>query len=245
METVVHETEYGPCPYLEGRVWRVEEFDAPVFDPNIYEALLAEGWRRSGSIFYRARCRDCALCIPLRLDIESFEPSKSQRRLERINADIAGTLRAADFSTERYELYRRYSSVVHHAEEVPEPLARASYASFLLGGPLGSTGIIEYRDGKGALVATGYVDLLPGGLSSVYFAYDPAESRRSLGTWSVLRELALARRLGKRYYYLGFWVPGSPKMDYKANFHPFQYARDGAWRPSADRREALTAMGLP
>jgi arginyl-tRNA--protein-N-Asp/Glu arginylyltransferase len=154
------------------------------------------------------------------------------------------------FSEERYELYLRYLRAKHGAGEGPDPLRRASYASFLLGGALRdergrpAAAIVEYRRaGSGRLLANGYVDILPGGLSSVYFAFDPSESRRSLGTWSVAKELELAKALGKRFYYLGFWVPGSPKMDYKAGFRPFEYASSGAWLPARDRGEAAAAVG--
>ena len=232
-------TDYGACPYITGRLWRVEEFASRSFDPSEYEAMLASGWRRSGPVFYRDVCPGCGLCTPIRLDSEHFEPSSSQRRLVRINADLEPRLCAATFSEERYALYRRYVRHKHAADDGPESLARASYASFLLGGPLGSSAIVEYRNPEGFLVATGYVDILPGGISSVYFAFEPSESRRSLGTWSVLREMALAMELGKRYYYLGFWVPGAAKMDYKSRFRPFELGIDGRWVPARDREEAL------
>jgi len=232
----------------------VQEFSASALDPSVYETLLAEGWRRSGSTFYRDVCAGCRLCVPIRLDSSSFSPSRSQRRAARLNADVSVEAVAPTFSEERYRLYRAYLGARHRPEGdgLPphgEDFERASYEAFLLGSPLfdsvgeDASRIVEYRDGAGTLLATGYVDVLPGGLSSVYFAFDPAESRRSLGTWSVLRELDLARELGKRYYYLGFWVPGSPKMDYKASFRPFERAHAGAWVPERDRAEALAELG--
>jgi len=242
MRIDTRESDYGPCPYLEDRRWRVREFAAAAMAPAVYEAILAEGWRRSGEVFYRDVCPGCRSCVPLRLDAESFAPSRSQRRLLRVNADVEARLVDATFSEERFALYREYCRVRHGAHPSPEAEARAAYAAFLLDGPLGSSKIVEYRDGDGALLATGYVDLLPGGLSSVYFAFDPSAGGRSLGTWSVMRELALARELGRRYYYLGFWVPLSPKMDYKASFRPFEYAWEGEWRPAAGRGEVLDVL---
>ncbi len=253
MQIDLRERDYGPCPYLEDRRWRVQEFSAAFLEPGLYEALLAEGWRRSGATFYRDVCPGCRLCVPIRLDSLTFTPSRSQRRVARLNEDIGVEVVEADFSEERFALYRSYVRARHSAgreeagaEDVE--IERASYAAFLLGGPLrgeagGGSRIVEYRDAAGSLVATGYVDFLPDGLSSVYFAFEPGEARRSLGTWSVLRELELAREAGKRYYYLGFWVPGSPKMDYKASFRPFERAADGSWILASDRREALAAMG--
>lgn len=197
--------------------------------------------------FYRNLCSACRLCVPIRLDAETFVPSKSQRRLERVNADLSVELLPVQATEERFELYESYRRARHaKAEAAPgpaDPGAFASYSSFLLESPLPTTMITDYRLPDGKLAATGYVDVLPEGLSSVYFAFDPGLSARSIGTWSVLRELRLARTMGKRWYYLGFWVPGSPKMDYKARFEPFEYALDGSWSGPVSRKEALLAMG--
>ncbi|MGO8696055.1 MAG: arginyltransferase [Rectinemataceae bacterium] len=244
MEISVRERIYGRCPYLEDRLWRVEEFTVSSFEPEIYEALLARGWRRSGFSFYRTICPDCDLCMPIRLDNEIFLPSRSQRRLLRVNADLRVEVVAPSFSDERYELYRRYLRFKHHAAEEADSAARLSYASFLLEGPLDTSAIVEYRNSEGRLLATGYADFLPGGISSVYFAFEPDQARRSLGTWSVLREAALARESGRRYYYLGFWVPGAAKMDYKANFAPFEVARHGHWQFRRNRDAAIAEPGL-
>lgn len=222
----------GPCPYLPGRSWRVEGFHARSLAPAAYESLLAAGFRRSAFLFYRNACPGCSLCIPLRLVEGQPKLGRNARRLERRNADLSLSLLPGDFSEERYELYARYVAARHREEDEAPPPTRESYAAFLLGGPLGGGLVSEYRDGSGKLVATGYLDELPGGLSSVYFAFDPEESERSVGTWSMLAELELAASLGMSYYYLGFWVPGSPKMGYKARFAPFEYAREGSWRPA-------------
>lgn len=232
---------HGPCPYLGGRTWISEEFAAGSFPPSLYESLLAEGFRRSGVVFYRNRCPGCSSCVPIRLDAGRFEPGRSKRRLARRNAAIAVELLPATFSPERFELYRRYTAA-RHAEGGERQDSRAPYESFLIRNPLGTGAIAEYRLPDGRLAATGYLDVLPEGLSSVYFAFDPGLSSLSLGTWSVGRELELAASLGKRWYYLGFWVPGSPKMDYKGDFGPFEYARDGEWIPVAGR-DAVPAAG--
>lgn len=243
MELYLRSLDCGPCPYLEGRQWRIEEFSAEKLAPSLYEALLAAGFRRSGSSFYRNRCPDCELCIPIRLDAESFCPSRSQRRLARVNDDLEFSSSLPTFDRSRFELYRRYSQA-RHGDTQGEEDAQASYRQFLLQDPLDSARITEFRLRDGSLAANGYLDLLPGGLSSVYFAFDPLYSRRSLGTWSVLKELSLAVSLGKRWYYLGFWVPGSRKMDYKARFAPFEIAQGGVWRRVQDRAEALEALGV-
>jgi len=180
----------------------------------------------------------------VRLCADGFEPTASQRRLGRRNADLRLELLPASYSEERFGLSRRSLKERHgfRSGDDSGDEARAAYRNFLVESPVPGTSIAEYRLPDGRLAATGYLDVLPGGLSSVYFAFDPVESRRSVGTWSVGRELELAASLGKRYYYLGFWVPGSEKMDYKADFRPFEFALDGAWRPARDRSEALAAL---
>jgi arginine-tRNA-protein transferase len=247
MELHLRQYDCGPCPYLEGRLWRIEQFSTPCLDPGLYESLLGLGFRRSGMSFYRNTCDSCGLCIPIRLDTTAFRPSKTMRRLGRANADISVALvdgtAVGEGGDERFGLYRRYTDA-RHREEGEAPADPASYASFLVRSPCGPTKVSEYRLPDGRLAATGYLDLLPDGLSSVYFAFDPDFGKRSLGVWSVQRELELAASLGLRWYYLGFWVPGSRKMDYKARFTPFEYAKDGAWHPVPDRDAALLALGV-
>lgn len=89
--------------------------------------------------------------------------------------------------------------------------------------------IARYRTADGRLVALGFIDVLVDGFSSVYFAFDPAETRRSLGVYSVFAECSLLASLGKRWYYLGFWVDGCRKMEYKAGFRPHELAHEGRW----------------
>lgn len=243
MEISLRLVKCGSCPYLEGKEWQIEEFFVRKLEPAIYEKLLASGFRRSGMNFYRNRCPGCGLCIPLRLDAETYVPTNSLRHLGRLNADLRLSLVASGYSEERYDLYRRYVEARHDKEPQPEAQSKAAYSAFLLESPFASTMITEYRLADGRLAATGYVDILPEGISSVYFAFDPELGKRSIGTWSVLRELELARSIGKRWYYLGFWVPGSRKMDYKARFHPFEYAHDGIWTGVADKAALLSALG--
>jgi leucyl-tRNA---protein transferase len=223
----------GPCPYLEGRgPWLTGDFSAREIDPLLYELLMAEGFRRSGFRFYENRCPTCAQCLPLRVSTEAFAPSKSQRRVWRRNADLELRVSGREFQEERFRLYRNYVSARHDESASPNiDDERRSYRGFLIDAPL--PGIItDYYlevDGKRRMVANGYIDLLPTGLSSVYFAFDPDFSARSLGVYSVLSEIELAKTRGLPWYYLGFWVPASRKMSYKGNFKPYQLALNGEW----------------
>ncbi len=242
MESYLRELDCGPCPYLEDKEWMVEEFRASSFPPGLYEDLLGEGFRRSGMTFYHNRCEGCTRCVPIRLNAATWRPTKTLLRLDRLNADVSVSLCASEFSEERYLLYANYTMTRHDPGKIRGD-SRASYISFLISSPLSTTMITDYRLKDGRLVANGYLDVLQNGISSIYFAFDPAFSKRSLGVWSVKRELELGQSLGKSFYYLGFWVAGSPKMDYKARYHPFEYARGGIWLEAADREAAMASMG--
>jgi arginine-tRNA-protein transferase len=229
-----------PCPYLEGRTSRLEVLSGEQSE-GFYESLLAEGWRRSGTLFYRNVCEDCSQCIPLRRLSSASCPPRG-KRLFRANADLEVSLNGTCFDMERFSLYSNYMTLRHG-----ESGDLAESYSALIASPLSR--FVDYRLPTGRLIALGFVDLATRSLSSAYFAFGAEESRRSLGSFSVYAETDLAGSLGKEYYYLGFWVPGSPKMRYKADFHPFELLLDGAsghrfWVSFGSRTEAEAALGF-
>ena len=218
MRTVrIYRAAFGRCPYLPERSWTTDSFSTRTLDPAIYERLISEGWRRSGRTFYRNECRACRACIPIRIPVALFSPSKSQRRVYRKNTDVSLRVVPAAFREESFRLYARYVRNRHGRETT---IGRDSYREFLCESPV-VTAEIHYRIGN-ELVGIGWVDLLPDGISSIYYAFDPRYERRSLGTYSILREIEETRRRGCSWYYLGFYVPGSPSMEYKARFFPHQ-----------------------
>ena len=206
-----------PCPYLRGLTSEGElRPDTESF--STYESLLRFGWRRSGDILYRYRCADCRLCVPIRIPVSRLSQGKSAKSLVRKNSDIQVRIVEPIPSDEYYSLYEKYVNTKHPGSESADP---ESFMS-LFDAPI--VVLSEYRDKEAKLRALGFIDLLPTGLSSVYFAFDTDEGRRSLGRFSVYAESAIAKRMGKLYYYLGFWVPFAPTMDYKADFRPFELA---------------------
>lgn len=244
MKVPLREYTYGPCPYLkDAPYWRVAEFSIRQFSADAYERLLAQGFRRSGTSFYRTICEGCDRCIPLRVDALRFRPTNSQRRVMRRNdgTEVFLYLHGTEFREDRFRLYEDYCRDRHGRVDGGED-APLAYKAFLVDSPLGDLAVTEYRvPGCGTkLAANGYLDVLPQGLSSVYFAWDKEYRKLSLGTYSIIREIELCRKMGKRWYYLGFWVPGSPAMDYKANFSPAEIAFEGSWIPLVDgMRQAL------
>lgn len=222
MRVQLYELNHGECPYLPDRSWVTHSFRSDDLPDGIYEHLVGAGWRRSGRSFYQNHCPGCSLCIPIRVCPTEFRPTKSQRKCIRKNADVEVRTAPLEYTDEIYDLYARYS-VERHGTEV----SKKQYMGFLGASPITTEMMLYFAQER--LIGVGWVDVLTDGLSSVYFAFEPAESRRGLGTYSVIRELEEVRRREKSWLYLGFFVPTSPKMDYKARFSPHQLLIDGKW----------------
>jgi len=203
------------CPYLPDKKARSEAYSVNRLEGAVYERLLTRGFRRSGRVVYRPRCRDCAECRQLRVPVTLFKPTRSMRRVLRHNADLTVEEGSPTPDPEKFAVYRRYLEAQHD-----ESMARSyeSFCEFLYDSPM-ETCEFRYRlDGR--LIGVSIADRLPLGLSSVYMYFDPEFAQRSPGTFSVLWEIDYCRRAGLEYYYLGFYVAGSPTMSYKARFRP-------------------------
>lgn len=218
--------DQGECPYLPNRRWMSHAFATATLPAGVYETLISNAWRRSGRIFYRNCCPGCSLCIPIRVPVSEFAASGSQRRVVRRNRDVEVSVHDIAPDDDLYRLYRTYQRERHgRGEEDGE--SWESFTQFLGTSPVPGL-VMRYRVGN-ELIGAGWVDLLPEGLSSVYFVYHPAHSARSPGTLSALHELRFASELGKSWYHLGFFVPGCSSMAYKARFRPYELLIDGRW----------------
>lgn len=228
----------GPCPYLPDRRWVTRTVVAEQLDGALYEHLISHGWRRSGTRFYQNHCPGCRACVPLRIPVDEFRPSRSQRRIAARNRDVSVTRLATGFREESYQLFQRYDRVRHGGEG----FSRSAFRRFLCE-PAVPGEEVQYRlDGR--LIGIGWIDVLPDSLSSVYFAFDPDFGARSLGTFSVLVEVALARDSGLRYHHLGFTVEGSRKMAYKASFFSHeQLVGNGRWFRLESRQDLAALSG--
>lgn len=214
-----------PCPYLAGRLAREEAWLVAALPAQVYHELMDRNFRRVGHVVYRPRCVDCGACLQLRVPVDQFRPSRSQRRAQARNQDVILQVGRPRCSAEKVDLYGRYLAAKH-----PDAGGDSgSVREFLYRSCVGSREI-EYRDAAGRLLAVSIVDETPESLSSVYHFYDPRESRRSLGVFSVLAEIGLCRSRGIPWYYLGYWIEGARTMDYKARFRPHELLVDGTWR---------------
>lgn len=190
--------------------------------------------RRSGSILYRPICPGCRKCQPFRIDVARFEPSKSQRRvIRKCEGRFEIRLHRPQVDNEHLELFGRYQKF-QHAEHGIEADTE-SYARFL-GESVVDTMELSWRDSTTRqLVAVGIIDVVPSGVSTVYFFWDPALRDLSLGTYSALTEVSLCRQWQKPYYYLGYLVPGAVTMNYKASFAAGEVWDGDNWMPVPGR----------
>jgi arginine-tRNA-protein transferase len=216
-----------PCAYLPGRTSISRGFRCGRVTDGAYQALMDAGFRRSGDVFYQMLCPSCRSCVPLRVPVAGFRRSRSQRRVWRRNQELRVTYGPPVATAEKHQLYRRYLDARHHGSMNG---SWEEMEGFLFRSPT-ETLEVCYRGPTGRLLGVGICDLTGAALSTVYFFFDPAAGRRSLGTFSSLTEIEVARKLGLPYYYLGYWVPGCRRMEYKSALRPAEgLCTDGYWR---------------
>ena len=204
----------------------------------INDALTQIGFRRSQNIAYRPACERCDACVSARIPAAGYPFSRSERRVLDRNGDISRHLVEAEATMEQFDLLRRYLTA-RHAEGGMADMTWPDYVA-MVEDTSARTHLIEYRRdgedrGPGDLVACVLVDVLSDGLSLVYSFYDPSLSRRSLGSFMILDHVMQAQVSGLPYVYLGYWVSGSTKMDYKARFNPIEVLRQDGWTLMASR----------
>lgn len=220
-----------PCGYLPARAARSLFIDPDyVLNPQRYESLLDQGFRRGGNHVYRPRCESCRACIPARVPVETFAPTRAQRRCTQRNADLKLHIRKG-ITDDQFTLYQRYLRARHDGGGM-NPEDKSGFHNFLNCG-WGATEFWEFSL-ENRLLACAVVDRVPQGLSAVYSFFDPDESARSLGTYAVLSQIRAAREQQLRFVYLGYWVPDSPKMDYKKNFRPLEVLGTKGWEALED-----------
>jgi len=222
-------THRHDCSYLLELSARTLFVDPTVpMDGATYQALLAQGFRRSGAHVYRPACDTCRRCTPLRIPVRAFVPNRSQRRnLTRNRNQVVLCNRPARFDPEHYALYRSY---VHsrHGDTGGSDAAPVPYCEFLVAPWEGETRFLElYLDTR--LIAVAVTDYLPGCLSAVYTFFDLGLSDRAPGTYAILCQIEEAQRLGLEYLYLGYWIAECSKMSYKGRFRPLEARLDERW----------------
>ena len=232
-------TPSATCPYLDGKLER-KIFTHLIGDraADLNQALTNGGFRRSQNIAYRQACENCSACVSTRVLVDDFKPSKSQKRTWQAYRHLHAELREATPSQEQYSLFRSYIDS-RHADGGMADMSILDYAA-MVEESFVDTKVIEYRRPgddvtppqvvpKGPLSAVAITDWLEDGLSMIYSFYDPDLSDKGLGTYLILDHIERARKAGLPYVYLGYWVKGSSKMDYKIRFRPQQHLTSAGW----------------
>ncbi|WP_029006054.1 arginyltransferase [Azorhizobium doebereinerae] len=231
-------TAPSPCPYLPGKEER-KVFTHLVGEraATLNDVLTQGGFRRSQSIAYRPACEGCRACVSVRICVDEFEPTRGFRRTLKENEDLVGVLRQPSPTSEQYGLFRAYVTARHGAGGMAD-MSVLDYAMMVEDTHV-QTRLVEYRrrgpdtriNGRstGDLFAVALTDILGDGLSMVYSFYNPNVPQRSLGTFLILDHIAKAKAMGLPYVYLGYWVNGSRKMDYKRRFLPQERLSPHGW----------------
>ncbi|MDE2579858.1 MAG: arginyltransferase [Hyphomicrobiales bacterium] len=225
-------TAPSPCPYLPNR------FERKVFTHLIgrrahalNDALTHSGFRRSQTIAYRPACETCRACVSVRVLTHLFEPNRSMRRALKRNGDITRTIAPAQATSEHYSVFRAYVDA-RHGDGGMADMSVLDFSMMVEDSHV-TTNLVEYRRsderGENRLIACCLTDTLIDGLSMVYSFYEPDEADASLGVYMILDHVAMARERALPHLYLGYWVQGSHKMDYKSRFRPQERLTAEGW----------------
>jgi arginyl-tRNA--protein-N-Asp/Glu arginylyltransferase len=223
------------CPYLPFRleVKLVTELGGPdALDFN--DRLTEAGFRRSHRFLYKPLCEACSACVPVRIPTADFQPTRTQRRLQRTNARLIASVAQPVATAEQFELFTRYVQTRHGDGD----MASMEFDDFrsMIEDTSVDTYLVEFRDPEagGKLVGAALTDWLGTGVSAVYSFFDPDQPRRGFGTWAVLWMVEEARRRGLSHVYLGYWIREARKMAYKRQFRPLEALGPGGWKPLPD-----------
>ncbi|WP_054004554.1 arginyltransferase [Cypionkella psychrotolerans] len=241
-----------PCPYLEGRMER-KLFTALQGDQaqRLNDSLSKQGFRRSQNVLYRPSCAECSACLSARIRVADFKPSRTQRKIMKNAAHLRRNATSPWATEDQFSLFRRYLDA-RHADGGMADMDVFEFAAMIEETPIKSR-VIEYTRAAGPgergrpLACVALTDVFDDGLSMVYSFYDPDMIDLSLGTFAILDHIAIAREAGLPYVYLGYWVPGSRKMGYKAGFNALEIFKHGAWQDigdPADHRAELHPLSV-
>lgn len=228
-----------PCPYLEGRMER-KLFTALQGEhaQKLNDTLSKQGFRRSQNVLYRPSCAECSACLSARIRVADFQPRRTQRRVLKKCEDLRRNATSPWATEDQFSLFRRYLDT-RHADGGMADMDIFEFAAMIEETPIKSR-VIEYTRPAGPgetgrpLAAVCLTDVFDDGLSMVYSFYDPDLADLSLGTYLILDHIAIAREAGLPYVYLGYWVPGSRKMGYKAGFSALEIYKGGRWQDIGD-----------
>lgn len=222
----------SPCGYLPDQRWRLEYEIVRDLSADEYMQRMREGWRRFGHTLFRPRCSACSACQSIRVLVNRFRPDRSMRRVHNANAGVVRVeIGEPSVTPAKLDLYDRFHAFQSSAKDWPihDVNDAYSYTHSFVDNPLPVEEWCYFLADR--LVGVGYVDVLPAGLSAIYFFYDPDERQRSLGTWNILSLIHETASRKLPHLYLGYYVADCQSMVYKARFTPNQVrGPDGRWK---------------
>jgi len=215
-------TPEDDCTYIPSEQSSYDYRVVPDLTGEIYQELLSRGWRKQGVAIFRPACQQCRQCISLRLDVNQFRPSKSQRRSLRKNEDVELYVQSPSLSQDHLDLFDKYHNDMQQRRgwSYEEKSPNEYYESFMSGEWDFAREFLYVKNDQ--LIGVGLVDLTPNAMTSVYFYYDPDWRAQAPGVYSIMREIEFAQQTQRQYLYLGYWVDPCQSMQYKANFKPHE-----------------------
>jgi len=210
------------CAYLPDRKTRMYYRYIPNATRTLASELIRRGWRRFGHSYFHPICSGCSECKNIRIDVRNFKPSRSQKRAIKKNRDTHIYIQKPSLTYEHVELYNTFHKFKEQKSgwKFHEMDVQTYYEEFVVGAHNFGKEVLYFRDDR--LVAVDLIDILDDGISSIYFFYDPAYEKLSLGIYSLLVQLQLAKNLGLQWIYLGYWVRGCRSFAYKTQFKPYE-----------------------
>lgn len=224
----LYQGSVSDCSYLDNK--QAINIYADPHHPQpraVYNQLIKRGFRRSGEYIYRPGCNECSACVPIRIPASDFQLRRTDKRNLKSNSDITVDYTPAKYTDEYFALYQRYLAVRHPGGGMDEP-ETDDFERFLLN-PWGETLFVELKH-EGKLVGVAVTDAVTDGFSAVYTFFDPDYRKRGLGRFCILQQIELCKTTSLPYLYLGYWVDGCDKMQYKTDFEPQQHFNGVQWQ---------------
>ena len=222
------------CPYIRGQTEQRIAVDISN-DPQCHDGLAAAGFRRVENWVYRPACPQCNACLPWRVDVKNFRPSQNMSRILKKNRDLTRYISSPTPTDDHFRLFRTYVTNRHGNGQMAK-MDQDDFMSMISNSPI-ETVLVSYKDAENNLVGSMLGDVQSDGLSAVYSFFEPGLTTRSLGTFMVLDLLDIAKDSGLNWVYLGYFVEGSRKMEYKARFGPAEIFKGGKWQAVSKSRD--------
>ena len=218
------------CPYKpEQQAYNLVAHSSAYMSTKLYSHLVDMGFRRSGERVYKPNCARCDACTPVRIPVNHFKATRTQRRVLEKNRDLRISIHKPKNVEKYYSLFRRYVNE-RHADSIYMRDPEEVFHQFVLSS-WSNTFLVEFRLPNQQLVCISICDRLREGWTAAYTFFDPSFAKRSLGTFSILWQISELQNQGLDYLHLGYWTQGHDKTQYKTNFQPAEQFRQGKWIP--------------